>query len=252
MPLLPKKGSVLVFSLIILSIILSAAITVATVSVTNQRSASSTGKSVQSFQVADSGIELALQKIYKGNYATLNALATGMGGAASCTGGAISKNNVVGGSIKVSFYDNDGNLVTCTDTAWRDKVVRIKSEGAAFGTTRVVETAVAAAGDFTGSYDCTGTGHTIGGGDYTNGMKPRFVIVTAHNTASISQGWIYAYVNNVSIGRATTSDANWGGGWLAAANSVSFIVPPGAQYRVDRAPNNGNTNIVQDSWCEIE
>ena len=139
-----SRGSVLVFSLIILSIILSAAITVATVSVTNQRSASSTGKSVQSFQVADSGIELALQKIYKGNYATLNALATGMGGAASCTGGAISKNNVVGGSIKVSFYDNDGNLVTCTDTAWRDKVVRIKSEGAAFGTTRVVETAVAA------------------------------------------------------------------------------------------------------------
>ena len=90
-----SRGSVLVFSLIILSIILSAAITVATVSVTNQRSASSTGKSVQSFQVADSGIELALQKIYKGNYATLNALATGMGGAASCTGGAISKNNVV-------------------------------------------------------------------------------------------------------------------------------------------------------------
>lgn len=145
MHLLPKKGSVLVFSLIVLSIILSAAITVATVSVTNQRSASSTGKSVQSFQVADSGIELALQKIYKGSYTDLNAMATGMGGGASCAGGAISKNNVVGGAIKVSFYDNDGNLVACTATDWRDKVVRIKSEGSAFGTTRVVETAVAAA-----------------------------------------------------------------------------------------------------------
>ena len=252
MRLFPQKGSVLVFSLIVLSIILSAAITVATVSITNQRSASSTGKSVQSFQVADSGIELALQKIYKNNYATLSAMATGMGGGASCAGGTISKNNVVGGNIKVSFYDNDGNLLTCAATDWRDKVVRIKSEGSAFGTTRVVETAVAAAGDFTGSYDCTGTGHTLGGGDYTNGTKPRFVIVTAHNTAIISQGWIYAYVNNVAVGRATTSDANWGGGWLAAANSVSFMVPPGAQYRVDRVPNNGNTNIVQDSWCEIE
>ena len=146
MSLLPKKGSVLVFSLIILSIILSAAITVATVSITNQRSASSTGKSVQSFQVADSGIELALQKIYKGSYSDLNAMATAMGGGASCAGGTISKNNVVGGNIKVSFYDNDGNLVTCAATDWRDKVVRIKSEGSAFGTTRVVETAVAAAG----------------------------------------------------------------------------------------------------------
>nr|MBP6034497.1 hypothetical protein [Candidatus Moranbacteria bacterium] len=144
MPLLPKKGSVLVFSLIILSIILSAAITVASVSITNHRSASSTGKSVQSFQVADSGIELALQKIYKGNHATLSAMATAMGGGASCAGGTISKNNVVGGNIKVSFYDNDGNLVTCAATDWRDKVVRIKSEGSAFGTTRVVETAVAA------------------------------------------------------------------------------------------------------------
>ncbi|MBP5993947.1 MAG: hypothetical protein KA731_03530 [Candidatus Moranbacteria bacterium] len=86
MPLLPKKGSVLVFSLIILSIILSAAITVASVSITNQRSASSTGKSVQSFQVADSGIELALQKIYKNNYTDLNAMATAMGGGASCAG----------------------------------------------------------------------------------------------------------------------------------------------------------------------
>ena len=146
MRLFPQKGSVLVFSLIILSIILSAAITVATVSITNQRSASSTGKSVQSFQVADSGIELALQKIYKGNHATLSAMATAMGGGASCAGGTISKNNVVGGNIKVSFYDNDGNLVTCAATDWRDKVVRIKSEGSAFGTTRVVETAVAAAG----------------------------------------------------------------------------------------------------------
>ncbi len=157
MRLFPQKGSVLVFSLIVLSIILSAAITVVTVSITNQRSASSTGKSVQSFQVADSGIELALQKIYKNNYATLSAMATGMGGGASCSGGTISKNNVVGGSIKVSFYDNDGNLVTCAATDWRDKVVRIKSEGSAFGTTRVVETAVAAAA--TTLYLCPNRAH---------------------------------------------------------------------------------------------
>ncbi len=83
-------------------------------------------------------------------------MATGMGGGASCSGGTISKNNVVGGAIKVSFYDNDGNLLSCSASDWRDNVVRIKSEGSAFGTTRVVETAVAAAPMVPKVYSCTG------------------------------------------------------------------------------------------------
>ena len=56
----PKKGSVLVFSLIVLSILLSAAVAVATVSVSNRKSTLSTDKSNQSFQVANSGVELVL------------------------------------------------------------------------------------------------------------------------------------------------------------------------------------------------
>jgi uncharacterized membrane protein len=63
----PNKGSVLVFSLIVLSIVLSAALSVAVVNVSNRKSAGSTGQSVQSFQVADSGVEMALEAIYKGN-----------------------------------------------------------------------------------------------------------------------------------------------------------------------------------------
>jgi Tfp pilus assembly protein PilX len=139
----PKKGSVLVFSLIILSIILSAAITVATVSVTNQRSATATGKSVQSFQVADSGIELALQKIYKGTYTSSDSLATAMTGM-TCSGTTLTKSDVAGGNVSLTLFDTDGNPINCSDTSWRDKVVKVKSEGSAFGTTRVVETAVAA------------------------------------------------------------------------------------------------------------
>ncbi len=146
----PKKGSVLVFSLIVLSILLSAAVAVATVSVANKKSTLSTDKSNQSFQVANSGVELVLRQIYKTvpTHATLNALATALGGGAACAGGSITKTGVAGGDVRVSFFDKDDNLIGCADTNWRGKVVGVKSEGTAFGTTRLVETAVAAAGDY--------------------------------------------------------------------------------------------------------
>jgi hypothetical protein len=145
-----KQGSVLVFSLIVLSILLSAAVAIATVSVANRQSTFSTAKSNQSFQVADSGAELILQQIYKTlpAHASINTLAAALGGGATCAGGAITKSGVAGGDIKVSFYDKDDNLINCADTAWRSKVVAIKSEGTAGGTTRLVETAVAAGSDF--------------------------------------------------------------------------------------------------------
>lgn len=146
----PKQGSVLVFSLIVLSILLSAAVAVATVSVANRRSTLSTAKSNQSFQVADSGVELVLQQIYKPvpTHANLNALATALGGGAACAGGSITKTGVAGGDVRVSFFDKDDNLIGCADTNWRSKIVAVKSEGTAFGTTRLVETAVAAGSDF--------------------------------------------------------------------------------------------------------
>ena len=145
-----NQGSVLVFSLIVLSILLSAAVAVATVSVANRQSTFSTTKSSQSFQVADSGVELILQQIYKAvpTHASINALAAALGGGATCASGAITKTGVAGGDIKVSFYDQNDNLIGCADTAWRSKVVAIKSEGTAGGTTRLVETAVAAGSDF--------------------------------------------------------------------------------------------------------
>ena len=118
------------FSLIVLSILLSAAVAVATVSVANRRSTLSTAKSNQSFQVADSGVELVLQQIYKPvpTHANLNVLATALGGGATCSGGSIVKTGVSGGDIRVSFYDKNDGLVSCTDSSWRSKVVGIKSE----------------------------------------------------------------------------------------------------------------------------
>jgi Tfp pilus assembly protein PilX len=137
----PNKGSVLVFSLIVLSIVLSAALSIAVVNVSNRKSASSTSQSVQSFQVADSGVEKALKEIYKGSYTDLNAMATAL--ATSCTSGKFSF-SVLGGTSTVSFFDTNNNIIGCTSATWRDDVAKIKVEGTANGTTRVIETAVAA------------------------------------------------------------------------------------------------------------
>lgn len=138
-----NRGSVLVFSLMVLAVMLSAALTIATVSVTNRQSVGVSSESTQSFQVANSGAELAAQKIYKGNNATLIDLAASMG--AACNANTITKNNFSGGTVVMTFFDNNGIAIACNDVDWRSKVVRMKSEGTASGTTRVIETAVAAA-----------------------------------------------------------------------------------------------------------
>ncbi len=134
-----KRGSVLVFSLIILSIMLSAALTITAVTLSNRKSAGSTAESVQSFQVADSGVEQVLRKIYKGSYTTISTLD------ASCVSGVVSF-SVSGGTVKVTFLDENGNFIDCNDSAWRSRLTKIKAEGTitASGTTRVIETAVAA------------------------------------------------------------------------------------------------------------
>lgn len=136
-----KRGSVLVFSLIVLSIMLSAALTITAVTVSNRKSAGSTAQSVQSFQVADSGVERALKEVYKGSYATLADLGSGIG--SSCSGGVVSY-SVSGGTAKIAFLDESNALISCGDGNWRSKLTKVKVEGTANGTTRVIETAIAA------------------------------------------------------------------------------------------------------------
>ncbi|MDQ5976489.1 MAG: hypothetical protein QG664_402 [Patescibacteria group bacterium] len=214
----PKRGSVLIFSLIVLSILLSAAVAVATVSVSNTRSAFSTSKSNQSFQVADSGVELVLQQIYKTvpTHASLNTLAAALGGGAACAGGAITKAGVAGGDIRVSFYDKDNNLINCADMAWRSKVVAIKSEGTAAGTTRLVETAVAAGSDF-GWVNLVGGPHN--GGvvtvNTTHDYYVRWVDGLDHTPTKICQDAGYLY--------ATGSCRSQGAGNMAAYQAVGSI-----------------------------
>lgn len=140
--IVPKKGSILVFSLIVLSFMLVSALSIAAVSVTERRSASTTEKSARSFQVADSGVEKILQRIYKGStYADMNALAAAVGGGTSCAGGIIT-GTTDSGTYRVSLYDESDAQIACNDTDWRSSAVRLRSEGVSGNTTRAVEVAV--------------------------------------------------------------------------------------------------------------
>lgn len=131
------KGSVLIFSLIVLAFMLVSALSVATVSVTERRSSLATDKSSRSFQAADSGVEIMLQKIYKGGFETSPLSALG-----SCNNGEIS-DTLNSGTYTITFYDNaDDPLTSCDDAAWRSKVVKIKSAGVSGNTTRAVTVGV--------------------------------------------------------------------------------------------------------------
>lgn len=135
------KGSVLVFSLIVLSFMLVSALSLAAAAVSEQRSSFFTDKSNRSFQAADSGVETILQQIYSGSFDASKLSALGED-ASDCTAGEIS-GTIGAGTYRISFFDNNGvQLTDCDDTAWRAKTVKIKSEGRAGNTTRAVEVGI--------------------------------------------------------------------------------------------------------------
>ncbi len=154
--LLRKKGSVLVFSLIILSIVLSSALSITMVNVSNRKSAASTAQSVQSFSVADTATEKVMQAVYNGSYPTLYALyhdglsSMACGEDTALIGGAPSPlviESIVSqgvGSATVTLFDTAGSTLTdCTATNWRDTLASVKVEGSVNGTVRVIEVAIA-------------------------------------------------------------------------------------------------------------
>ena len=135
------KGSVLVFSLIILSIMLVTSLTLLSSSVLQQKAALSTANSTRSFQVADAGAEQVLYQLYQQNAGSIEDVADNMG--LSCDGGII-QDTSAGWTIR--FYDDEENRFTNCDTG-SDQIAAIKSEGSAQGTVRAVEVAVAQSGD---------------------------------------------------------------------------------------------------------
>jgi hypothetical protein len=135
-----KKASAIVFALIVLSVILITAISVAAVTMTERRSSMATDKSVQSFQIADSGAEIMLNQIYKGENDNLNSLAVSLG--KTCSGGSIGSSISSEKTYTVNFYKSDGKLMGCGDPI--SDITNIKSIGSYASTTRAISVAVAA------------------------------------------------------------------------------------------------------------
>ena len=133
------KASVLVFSLIVLFIGISAAIGIASSTLISQRSSLATSSSVQSFQLADSGSEIFLNRFKAADSdATLGSLGSGL----ICTLGTIRGNIGAGREYEITAYDISGNKLACN--ASLSSVDKIKSIGNYKNTSRAVEVAVAA------------------------------------------------------------------------------------------------------------
>ncbi|NTV41173.1 MAG: hypothetical protein HGA61_02775 [Candidatus Moranbacteria bacterium] len=135
-----EKGSALVFSLIILSMMLMIATGLSSIAIVQKKEASATQFSVQAYQVADSGVQLALKKINEAifNNSTIESEFP------SCVGVGSIYNLTdfgAGNSYDLSFYRADGTLVNCNEDA--SLVTNIKSVGRHHNTVRAVNVAVA-------------------------------------------------------------------------------------------------------------
>jgi len=140
-----QKGSILVYSLIILTVMLTMTVSMTSVSIMDKKSASSTQFSTQAYATADSGVQLAIRKLNAaiGNDKEIGDVFAG------CTSGKVPNNNdggPEGALYELSFLDDSDNKLTCTDKV--SEVSSIKSVGTYKGTVRAVNVAVAAEGNY--------------------------------------------------------------------------------------------------------
>lgn len=149
------RGSVLVFTLIVLAVLLSATLSAALVVVIDKNSSQTTEKSIVSFQIADGAAENILKRVYKNRDATLDQLASNLYGTGSASGKPSCSNGTItgvlpssSGSYEVTFYDNDDNKLECSGSGystcaeWRSKLVKLVSTGTYARTTRSVSVGV--------------------------------------------------------------------------------------------------------------
>lgn len=143
------KGSALVFSMLVLTMLLAIAVSGAVITIATKQSARGTEKSILALQTADGAIEEMLYQIYKETRTDLNDIKNNIFGSASasCNNGVISGSLFHGsGSYRVAFYDDPGSAVAdriaCDDVGWRAKVIHIVAVGIFAGTTRAMDSGV--------------------------------------------------------------------------------------------------------------
>ena len=141
------RGSVLVFSLLVLFILLSMTMSTASVLTVDLNSINSTIHSNMAYQVADGAVENVIKRIYKnpGSDLDLNALASNIlkaGGQPDpvCANGVIHGflPTSTKGEYYVTFLDNGGVKLSCNDNSWRSKLVYLTVQGKYRGVTRAI------------------------------------------------------------------------------------------------------------------
>lgn len=124
------RGSVLVFSLIVLSFLLMSAVSLSTISTITNKSSLSSKNSNIAFQSADSMVEIMLQKIYTmaDTIPDLDDLVSKIGYSSTCTNGVI-KGVTLDGTYVAVLADVEGTIIACNDSNWRDivRVIELKS-----------------------------------------------------------------------------------------------------------------------------
>lgn len=132
-----SKGSILAYSLILLGIVLVASVGMMAASVTNLRSVSSNDKSINAFQIADSGSQAAIAKI---KVADSSARVSSLYASVSACNND-DPINLLGGDYRLSFYDQNDAKLGCNDDV--SEITSIKSVGAYQDVARAVRVAVA-------------------------------------------------------------------------------------------------------------
>lgn len=134
-----QKGSIMVYVLIILSVLLVISFAIVSVNQSQTRSAIATDESVIAFFLAESGAEIMLDRIYSGTYngGSLGGLYSG-----SCSNGVFT-NSLDSGTWTASFYDTDGDqLTSCSNTSWRTDVDEMKIDGNHSNTIRSIRMSI--------------------------------------------------------------------------------------------------------------
>lgn len=138
------KGSALVFSLLVLTMLLAIAVSGAMITIATKKSARGSEKSILALQTADGALENVFLRIYKKSDANLNALASGIAyGSATCTGGTVNGTLFQGsGAYTVTFYDSSDQKIACDSASWRADVRYAVAVGTFAGTTRAISVGI--------------------------------------------------------------------------------------------------------------
>lgn len=249
-----QRGSIIAFTLIVLSFILTSGLAVITVASLERKSGLVTQKSVTAFQAADGGAERILKRIYIDNSpstmtipkngsmpdATLDDVAqnlTGVQAGATCNAATdaivATSNSTPAYTFQATLLDGSDAVIDCADATWRDKVVRMKVDGFYRQTARVIEMGIKP------RPECDGTVDDADGNTYDvveiAGMcwtKQNMRVGTTINTGTTpsNNGTIEYYCYNNNPSNCTTDHPNYpDGGLYTWDEAMQYVSTEGAQ-----------------------